>query len=87
MLNLFASRFAKRTPGFRVQQQVHGRTSLLVWRLYSTGSGGHPPGGGGGMQGFPCLNFSPGKMEKGQALAEFVRARGAHSKLLCPDIL
>ena len=39
------------------------------------------------MQGFPGLNFSPGKMEKGQALAEFVRAREAHSKLFCPDIL
>ncbi len=87
MLNLFASRLAKRTPIFRVQQQVHGGTSLLIWRLYSTGSGGQPPGGGGGMQGFPGLNFSPGRMEKGQALAEFVRAREAHSKLFCPDIL
>jgi len=73
MLNLFASRLAKRTPVFRVQQQVHGGTSLLIWRLYSAASGGHPPGGERGMQGFPGLNFGPGKMEKGQALAEFVR--------------
>jgi hypothetical protein len=87
MLNLFAPRLAKRTPIFRVQQRVHGRTSLLIWRLYSTGGGGNPPGGGGGMQGFPGLNFGPGKMEKGQALAEFVRIREAHSKLFCPDIL
>jgi len=87
MLNLFASRLAKRTPVFRVQQQAHNQTSLLIWRLYSNGSGGHPPGGGGGMQGFPGLNVGPGKMEKGQALAEFVRFREAHSKLFCPDIL
>jgi hypothetical protein len=87
MLNLFASRLAKRTPAFRVQQQVHGGTPLLIWRLYSNGSGGHPPGGAGGVQGFQGLNFGPGKMEKGQALAEFVRAHEAHSKLFCPDIL
>ena len=87
MLTLFGSRLAKRTPAFRVQQQVHGGTSLLIWRLYSTGSGGHPPGGPGGMQGFQGLNFGPGKMEKGQALADFVSVCEAHSKLFCPDIL
>lgn len=87
MLGLFGSRLAKRAPVFRVQQQAHGRTPLLIWRLYSTGGDGHPPGGGGGMQGFPGLNFGPGKMEKGQALNEFVRFRRAHPKLFCPDIL
>jgi hypothetical protein len=87
MLNLFSSRLAKRRPFFRVQQQAHAGTSRLIWRFYSTGSGGPPTGGGGGMQAFPGLNFGPGKMEKGQALAEFVRFRGAHSKLFCPDIL
>lgn len=86
MLNLFASRLAKRTPVFRVRQP-HCQTSLLIWRLYSNGSGGHPPGGGGGVQGFPGLNVGPGKMEKGQALAEFVCFREAHSKLFCLDIL
>lgn len=74
MLNLFASQLAKRTPILRVQHQLYGGISQLICRLYSTGSEGHPPGGGGGMQGFPGLNFGPGKMEKGQALAEFVRA-------------
>lgn len=87
MLNLFASRLAKRTPVFRVQQHVHGSTSLLIWRFYSNGSGGNPPGSGGSMQGFPGLNVGPGKMEKGQALAEFVCFCEAHSKLFCPDIL
>ena len=87
MLNLFASRLAKRTPVFRIPQQANGQTSLLRWRFYSSGSGGHPPGGGGGVQGFPGLNVGPGRMEKGQALAEFVCVCEAHPKLLCPDIL
>ena len=74
MLNLFASQLAKRTPVLRVQHQLHAGISHLIWRRYSTGSEGHSPGGGGGMQGFPGLNFGSGKMEKGQALAEFVGA-------------
>jgi len=75
MLGLFASRLAQRTPVFRVRHHFHTGTSLLIWRLYSTASGGIPPGDGGGIQGFPGLNFGPGKMEKGQALAEFARVR------------